>query len=242
MTSEIVRPSREAVRAFAERLGFDPASPRLAAALTHKSAAASVSESSERLEFLGDALVGAFVARFLLDALPPDTDEGTLSRARVAIIRRETLALAAQGIGVPDLLVVGNGERRAGRHTHDGLLADAYEALVGALFLDHGEAATQQFLRETLAGPLAAVAAAPPAPDAKTTLQMRLQSEGKGLPRYRTISEEGGGHDHQFTVEVLDTAGAVLGRGVGVTKRAAQTEAARSALAPSPARSPATPE
>lgn len=226
-----MRPGAQALAAFAVRFGFETATPNLLAALTHRSAATSVQTSSERLEFLGDALLSSFVARFLLTALPADTDEGTLSRARVAVIRKETLAEAAREMGVADLLVVGNGERRAGRHTHDGLLADAYEALVGAMFLDQGDTGADSFLAETLAGPLASVAAAPPVADPKTALQMRLQAQGRLLPAYRTIGEEGSGHDHTFTVEVVAADGAVLGQGVGPNKRAAQTEAARVALA-----------
>jgi ribonuclease-3 len=218
------------LQAFAVRNGFKTATPNLLAALTHRSAAASASESNERLEFLGDALLASFVARFLLKALPPDTDEGTLSRARVAVIRKETLAEAARKLGVADLLVVGNGERRAGRHTHDGLLADAYEALVGAMFLDQGDTGADTFLGNTLAEPLAEVTDSPPTADPKTALQMRLQSQGRLLPAYRTVSEEGSGHDHTFTVEVVTADGAILGQGIGPNKRAAQTEAARSAL------------
>ena len=199
----IVRPGAEALATFAVRFGFGTPTPNLLAALTHRSAATSVQTSNERLEFLGDALLSSFVARFLLKALPADTDEGTLSRARVAVIRKETLAHAAREMGVADLLVVGNGERRAGRHTHDGLLADAYEALVGAMFLDQGDTGADRFLNETLADPLAVVAA---------------------------VREEGSGHDHTFTVEVVAADGAVLGQGIGPNKRAAQTEAARVAL------------
>ena len=226
-----MRPDAQAIAAFAVRFGFETATPNLLAALTHRSAATSVPTSNERLEFLGDALLSSFVARFLLDALPADTDEGTLSRARVAVIRKETLAHAAREMGVADLLVVGNGERHAGRHTHDGLLADAYEALVGAMFLDHGETDADRFLAETLAAPLASVAAAPPVADPKTALQMRLQAQGCLLPAYRTVREEGSGHDHTFTVEVVAADSTVLGQGVGPNKRAAQTEAARVALA-----------
>jgi ribonuclease-3 len=225
-----VRPAAEALSAFALRLGFKTPTPNLLAALTHRSAASSAVDSNERLEFLGDALLSSFVARFLLDALPPDTDEGTLSRARVAVIRKETLAVAARHLGVADLLVVGNGERRAGRHTHDGLLADAYEALVGAMFLDQGDVGADRFLRDTLAGPLAAVAASPPVPDPKTALQMRLQAQGQPLPTYRTVTQAGSGHDHTFTVQVVAADGAILGTGVGPNKRTAETEAAREAL------------
>ena len=182
------------------------------------------------MEFLGDALLGAFVARFLLDALPSATDEATLTRARVQVIRRETLASVAREIGVPDLLHVGHGERKEKRHTHDSLLADAYEALLAAQFLDNGAEALEKFLRETLSGVLAGVVAHPPAPDPKTRLQGKLQAEGKGLPVYRLVEASGVGHDHHFVVEVATEAGDVLGRGDGPNKRTAETVAARAAL------------
>lgn len=217
--------------AFAARWGFDPASPRLRAALTHRSAAAAaIGESNERLEFLGDALIGAIVAGYLLDALPPDTNVGALSRARIQIVRAETLAAAARALGVPDLLAVGQGERKENRHNHDSLLADAFEALIAALFLDRGAEAAERFVRATLAGPLAAVVAAPPPPDPKTRLQEILQASGRGLPRYRLVRESGSGHDRHFVVEVSAMSGEILAFGEGASKRIAETEAARKAL------------
>lgn len=182
------------------------------------------------MEFLGDALLGAYVARHLLDALPPDTDEATLTRARVQVIRRETLAEAARSIGLPDLLRVGQGERKERRNTHDGPLADAFEALVAVLYLDKDEEAMAKFLRDTLAGPLASVTASPPPADPKTQLQERLQALGRGLPVYRTLEATGSGHHHHFLVEVTASDQTVLGQGEGTTKRAAQAEAARAAL------------
>lgn len=203
-------------------------------ALTHTSAAPTIEQGNERLEFLGDALLGAFVARYLIDALPPTTDEATLTRARVQVIRRETLAQIARNLGLPDLLRVGHGERKEKRHTHDGLLADAFEALIAAQFLDNGPDLTETFLCETLGDVLASVVADPPAPDPKTLLQNRLQSQGKGLPVYRLVEATGEGHDHHFVVEVATEAGQVLGRGDGPNKRTAETVAARAALDFSP--------
>lgn len=216
---------------FASRWGFAPDSQRLRVALTHRSAAPSPEQSNERLEFLGDALLSAFVARYLLDTLPPDTPEGALSRARTSVVRRETLAEAARAMGVSDLLDVGPGERKEGRHTHDGLLADAFEALVAARFLDDGEEAMQSFLRETLSGPLTAVSAAPPEVDPKTRLQERLQAVGRGLPTYPIVEASGSGHHHVFVAEARSADGSLLGRGEGPSKRGAQLEAARDALA-----------
>lgn len=215
---------------FAARWGFAPDSPRLRAALTHTSAAPTIELGNERLEFLGDALLGAFVARFLLEALPPATNEATLTRARVQVIRRETLASVAREIGVSDLLHVGPGERKEKRHTHDGLLADAFEALLAVQYLDNGAGAVETFLTETLQTVLNAVVADPPAPDPKTRLQGRLQAEGKGLPVYHVVEATGIGHDHHFVVEVATEAGQVLGRGDGPNKRTAEAKAARIAL------------
>jgi ribonuclease-3 len=221
----------DALTEFAARWGLSPDSPRLRAALTHTSAAPTVAESNERLEFLGDALLSSYVARWLMDVLPPDTGEDGLSRARVQVVRKETLAAAARALGLADLLVVGAGERKEQRNNRDSVLADAYEALLAAVYLDLGEEAMAAFLRDTLAEPLAAVRTAPPEPDAKTTLQMRLQAAGLGLPEYRLLSATGSGHDHHFMVEVVDSAGNVLGRGEGSNKRTAQMNAAREAMA-----------
>ena len=215
---------------FAARWGFAARSPRLRAALTHTSAAPTIEQGNERLEFLGDALLGAFVARFLLDALPTATDEATLTRARVQVIRRETLACIAREIGVSELLRVGPGERKEKRHTHDGLLADAFEALIAAQFLDNGTEALETFLRETLQTVLKEVVASPPAPDPKTRLQGKLQAGGHGLPVYHLIEATGVGHDHHFVVEVATGAGKILGRGDGPNKRTAEANAARAAL------------
>ena len=169
-----------------------------------------------------------------MDALPPATDEATLTRARVQVIRRETLAGVAREIGVSGLLRVGPGERKEKRHTHDGLLADAFEALLAAQFLDNGPEALETFLRQTLRSVLRGVVAHPPAPDPKTRLQGKLQAEGLGLPVYHLIEATGLGHDHHFVVEVATQAGKILGRGDGPNKRTAEAHAARAALESAP--------
>lgn len=208
-----------------------PDTPRIRTALTHRSAASSVSESNERLEFLGDALLSAFVARFLLENLPPETNEGMLSRARTRIVRRETLAKAARELGIAERLVMGAGEIKDNRQTGESPLADAYEAIVAALFLDSGYAAAEQFVRETLAEALRDVVANVPAPDAKTELQIRLQAAGRGLPRYAILAETGTGQNIVFTAAVYaDASDVPLGTGEGTNKRTAQTEAAKAAL------------
>lgn len=177
--------------------------------------------------------MSAFVARFLLHALPPETDEGTLTRARARIVRRETLADAARGLGLAERLIMGAGEIADNRQAGDSPLADAYEALIGALFLDAGYDAAEAFVNASLSGILAEVAASPAAfaPDPKTALQIRLQAAGRGLPRYEITGETGTGQNIVFTTAVF--AGddeEPLGTGRGANKRAAQTEAARAAL------------
>lgn len=209
-----------------------PDTPNLRLALTHRSAAGSAAGNNERLEFLGDALLSAFVARFLLENLPPDTDEGTLSRARTGIVRRETLADAARRLGVASRLVMGAGEKKDRRENAESPLADAYEAVVAAVFLDAGYAAAEAFALQSLAPALAAIVAAPPVPDPKSELQIRLQAAGRGLPRYAILGEAGTAQNIVFTAAVYAGDGAEpLGTGAGANKRAAQTEAARAALA-----------
>ncbi len=176
-------------------------------------------------------MLSAWAARTLYAALPARTEEGALSRARIQVIRQETLAEAARRLGLADLLRIGQGERKEKRQHHDSLLSDAFEAIIGAIYLERDEATMEAFLREALAEPLAAVIADPPQPDPKTLLQMRLQAAGRGLPTYQTVSETGIGHDHHFMVEAVAEDGVVLGRGEGANKRTAQTEAARAALA-----------
>ncbi len=213
---------------FAARWGFDLAGGRLRRALTHRSASFNPEASNERLEFLGDALLGAIIAEYLLSALPR-VPEGVLSRARTRLVRGETLADTARALGVDRLLIVGATEERTRGRDRDSLLADAFEALVGALYLDAGAEAVRNFVHENLAGPMAQVKAAPPEPDPKTGLQIALQARGRGLPNYRIVGESGPDHDKRFVAEAL-VGDEVLGRGEGITKREAQARAALVAL------------
>lgn len=177
---------------------------------------------------MGDALLGAIVAEFVLSALP-GVPEGVLSRARTRLVRGETLADAARRLGVDRLLIVGATEERTRGRNRDSLLADAYEALVGALYLDAGPDAARRFVHTTLAEPMAQVKADPPAPDPKTGLQIALQAAGRGLPDYRIVGESGPDHAKRFIAEAL-AGSEVLGRGEGISKRAAQAKAAEAAL------------
>ena len=213
--------------ALAARWGLRHDSARLALALTHRSATTEPGGSNERLEFLGDALLGAMVARWLFENLPPGADEGTLSRCRMAVVRKETLAGAARALGLAEMLQVGRGERNDGRQKLDRLLADAYEALLAAIHLDLGQDSATEFLQATLGEALESVRAAPPTPDPKSALQELLQSEGRGLPAYRLLDETSEG---AVRVEVFSESGERLGEGTGRSQRLAERDAARRAL------------
>jgi ribonuclease-3 len=198
-------------------------------ALTHSSAA-DITRNNERLEFLGDALLSAWVADYLYHHLPPETREDTLSRARVQVVRKETLADAGRRIGIPELLAVGQGERKEQRNQRDSLVADAYEAVVAALYQEAGPEAMSRFLQATLAPALARVLEQPALDDPKTRLQILLQATGRGLPSYETLSEVRDGEHHHFVVVARTADGIVLGQGEGSSKRAAQRTAAMNAL------------
>jgi ribonuclease III len=212
--------------ALAAAWGLAEDSRLLRAALTHRSAASPNSPSNERLEFLGDALLGAIVAEALFERLPETIDEGTLSRCRMQIVRRETLAAASRTLGLELLLDVGQGERREGRQSNDSLLADAYEALLAAIHCEAGPDCARRFVQETLHEALDIVTTSPPAADPKSALQERLQAEKRGLPVYEVLSEIAG----QVHVMVRDASGTPLAEGSGRSKRLATQDAACRAL------------
>lgn len=224
----------EAWTAFALRWGLDPNSPGLAAALTHPSADPVLGGQGERLEFLGDALLGAMVALRLVNELPASTDEGTLTRARGAVVRRETLAAVARRQGIDRLLLVGDNLRRqlglpSGGIEPDRLLADAVEALLAVIHLEAGADAAERFVDETLGEEIAAVVADPPGPDPKNAFQERVQQGGGPTPTYRLVAHEAQGDRHRFEVEV-EVSGVVAGQGEGASRRDAERAAARDAL------------
>lgn len=206
--------------------GLAEESVMLKTALTHRSAATPNSLSNERLEFLGDALLGAIVAEVLYTQLPETIDEGTLSRCRMQVIRRETLAAAGRILGLDSLLEVGEGERREGRQSNDSLLADAYEAVLGAIHCEAGLAKAQEFVQSTLGEAITAVITDPPTPDPKSALQELLQAQKRGLPIYEVVSET----TEEVRVAVHDASGLPLGMGSGRSKRLATRDAARQAL------------
>lgn len=208
---------------FAQRWGFAPESVLLKQALTHRSAAPHP-HSNERLEFLGDALLSAYVARILMDALP-DAAEGTLTLARASVVDRETQADVAQTLGLPELLQLDPGGQKMGIAQQTRLLSGAYEAVVGALYLEQGEEATFAFVQTTLAEPLQLVLQNPAAKHPKSRLQEALQAQARKKPEYRLTASE----TDTVTVEVLCES-EILGQGTGRALRAAERAAAEQAL------------
>jgi len=204
------------------------ASPNLLReALTHPSAAGSPLQSYERLEFLGDRVLGLIVADLLL-AHFQEEPEGALARRFAALVRRETLAEVAESIGLGNFLILAKAEQGAGESANPTLLADACEAVIGALYLDGGLAAARGFVVPHWT-PLLEADLTPPQ-DAKTTLQEWAQGRGLPLPAYREARREGPAHEPVFTVEVT-VAGHPPAVGEGRSKRLAEQAAAGRLLA-----------
>jgi ribonuclease-3 len=200
-------------------------------ALTHSSRSnespAEGRRNNEPLEFLGDAVLGLTVTD-LLHNDDPDGSEGLKSRRRAALVSAPSLARRADALGLPALLRLGRGEEKTGGRSKAALWADAYEAVVAALYLDGGLAAALRFVRGEFERDVQAPEEA--SLDAKSLLQERLQSQGRPLPAYSVLREEGPSHERRFRVECRLDDGSVA-TGEGSSKKAAQQAAARQALA-----------
>ena len=195
-------------------------------ALTHRSAGR---PNNERLEFLGDALVNLVVAQMLFDARER-ASEGELSRLRAHLVSEPALAERARGLRLGDALKLGSGELKSGGFRRDSILADAFEALVAAIYRDGGYIACREWLHAVFAKPLAEVG--PPQKDPKTRLQEWLQGRGMPLPRYELLSERGDEHARIFDVVcAIDQPRAARFEGSGGSRRAAEQMAAEAALA-----------
>jgi ribonuclease-3 len=213
---------------LARRLSHRFKQPRLLReALTHPSAADGPTQSYERLEFLGDRVLALIVAALLLERFPEEA-EGALARRLSALVRRETLAKVAGDLALGGYLVLAKSEQDAGASANPALLANACEALIGALYLDGGLAAAQAFVLP-LWTPLLEAEQTPPQ-DAKTALQEWAQGRGLALPDYREVHREGPPHEPVFTVEV-SIVGQPPARGEGRSKRLAEQAAAGRLLA-----------
>lgn len=202
-------------------------------ALTHRSysyekAGASLGDY-ERLEFLGDALLGFLVSEWLWND-DPNATEGTLTRRKQSVVRAEALTEAARPMGLGAAMRLGRGEESSGGRAKASLLADVFEAVLAAVFLDGGVRAARSFVRKHLGDALRATRRSQDVvDDFKTRLQEQVQAEFRVTPRYRVVSTQGPAHAHEFEVEVL-IAGRVVGAGTGSSRKQAEQRAARSAL------------
>ena len=185
--------------------------------------------SNERLEFLGDAVLGLVVAEKLYQDFPHLT-EGEMTKLRSAVVRRDTLARVARAVSLGDYLYLGKGEEAGGGRNKPTNLAGALEAVVAAIFLDRGPATARDFILRLLNRELQeAVSQGPEGADYKSQLQELIQARQQLTPTYRLVTAEGPDHDKRFTVEVK-AGDAVLGMGSGKSRKLAEIEAARSAL------------
>jgi ribonuclease-3 len=195
-------------------------------ALTHRSAGGT---HNERLEFLGDAVLNFAVAELLYRAFPRAA-EGELTRLRALLVNGETLADVAETLGVGDRLLLGPGELKSGGFRRRSILADAFEALLGAVYLDGGPAAARAVVERLFRPRLAGLADQVALKDPKTRLQEWLQGRGLPLPRYSVARVTGEPHDQTFRVVCELDSPPVSAEGVGSSRRRAEQEAAELVL------------
>jgi ribonuclease III len=209
-------------------LGHRFATPELARqALTHRSFG---TPHNERLEFLGDSLLNCAVATLLYERFPA-LPEGDLSRLRAALVNQSSLSQTAQGLGLGERLRLGEGELKSGGFRRPSILADALEALLGAVYLDAGFEALRKTVGVVLAERLDRAEKTPVDKDPKTELQEHLQGRRLQLPRYAVMRTEGEAHDQLFTVECRVDDLALNATGTGASRRAAEQAAAAGVLA-----------
>lgn len=210
--------------AWVQRIfGYEFVQPALCyAALTHRSAGA---DHNERLEYLGDSILNCAVARLLYDA-HPHADEGALSRFRASLVSGETLAQIAGEIGLGEHLRLGSGELKSGGFRRASILADALEAVLGAIFLDTGFDAAARVVGHIMVPRMSELPGADALKDPKTRLQEALQARGLALPTYALTGIQGEAHAQTFAVSCEVNALKVSAAGEGLSRRGAEQLAA----------------
>ncbi|ODU10729.1 MAG: ribonuclease III [Rubrivivax sp. SCN 71-131] len=217
-------PRRETLE---QSLGHRFDDPRLLArALTHRSAGP---EHNERLEFLGDAVLSLAVSALLFERFA-ESDEGDLTRVRAHLVREDSLHRLALQLGLPERLRLSEGELRGGGTLRPSILADALEAVIGAVFLDGGYEAARQLVQRLLGELIEGTEVQSWSKDAKTELQEWLQARRIAVPAYRIVATRGQAHAQTFEVECAVAALGVAERGEGRSRRSAEQAAARRML------------
>ena len=219
-------PSLSAYSELCKKLGYKFAQPLLLQrALTHRSYAP---EHNERLEFLGDSVLGCVIARHLYSAYP-QLSEGDLSRLRSNLVREETLAVLAKQLDLGKYLKLGEGELKGGGFRRPSILADAMEALFGAAMIDGGFSAAEQVILSLLVPYLEKIDVQTLGKDAKTMLQEHLQAKRIALPVYNIIATKGQAHEQSFEVECVIPSLKINTHGEGSSRRNAEQQAAQAA-------------
>lgn len=213
--------------ALQQRLGHVFANPRLLErAVTHRSFS---SDHNERLEFLGDSVLNLAVSGLLFEKLS-QLPEGDLSRVRANLVKQDTLFQIAQGVGVAGCLRLGDGEKRSGGHKRPSILADALEALIGAVYLDAGFVVASALVHRFYGDIELNAQMSAMGKDAKTELQEWLQGRKMKLPTYRVVATLGEAHKQTFDVECTVNETGHSERGIGASRRAGEQAAAAAML------------
>jgi len=217
----------QTLNAFSRRLGHDFGdSSLLELAMTHRSFGG---QNNERLEFLGDSIVNFVIAEALFRRFP-EAREGQLSRLRARLVKGQTLAELAREMGFGEHLRLGSGEMKSGGHRRESILADAVEAIIGAIYLDAGMEAVRARILSWYAARLEEISLQDTQKDPKTRLQEFLQSRQVPLPRYEVVNVEGEAHAQTFTVDCHVELLEKHTTGIGSSRRHAEQQAAEVAL------------
>lgn len=195
---------------------------------SHLNEAREKRESNERLEFLGDAVLSFLTSHFLYTSYP-DYPEGTLTNIRSSLVKTKSLSEVAEELRLGDLLMLSRGEEDSGGRNNPSLLADVFEALLGAIFLDQGIGAAKKFLTAYLFPRTKEIIAQKKYIDYKSQLQEIIQEQSRISPTYRVLRSEGPDHNKTFWVEAM-VGETVIGRGKGKSKQEAEAAAAANAL------------
>jgi len=223
----------EMITGLVKKLGYDNIDKRLLRqAITHRSFTAepenSIFKNNERLEFLGDSILGLIISEYLYNNFPEE-QEGALSKMKAMIVSEPSLAEAARDLGVADYLILSNCEYTTGGTEKDSILSDAFEAILAVIYLTVGESEARDFVLKYLESVIEEAPKGAISKDTKGFLQEISQERFKEIPEYVLVSEEGPSNDKVFVYEVM-VQGKVVGRGEGKNKKTAQKIAARDAI------------
>lgn len=188
-----------------------------------------IKKSNERLEFLGDSVLSLLTSHFLYETYPGEP-EGALTNIRSSLVKTKSLCDVAKGLGLGELLFLSKGEEESGGRNNQSLLADTFEALLGAIFLDQGLDVAKKFLETYLFVRVTDIVKNKSYIDFKSSLQEIIQEQTRISPIYRVTKSEGPDHAKTFWVDVVAGSDSVLGSGVGKSKQEAESSAAKNAL------------